>query len=516
MAFAKGRPVPADCAFNAVIYARYSSDKQTENSIDLQLRNGRAYCEAKGLHVIGEYVDRALSGTNDQRPEFQRMIRDAKKQGFAFIVVYRFDRFARNRYDSAIYKKELESVGVRVLSTEESVGTGDEGMILESIYEAMAESYSRRLSRVVSQGMQETARKGLSTGGNLSYGFKTVDHTVIADENTAPAIRYCFEARAAKKRKKAIIDELHARGYRTKTGKQFTIHTITQILSNPAYKGVHNYMGIERHCPAIVSTELWERVQEVERQDKAAYGQKTENHLYALTGKIFCGYCGATVVGNSGTSSSGTKYAYYVCSEKKKNHFCNKKSEKKEPLERCVCRQAVSVLTDDNIQKIAQSVYRASEAASDAYKITEAEKLLASIEREIDDAAEALMKTDSPALIKRINEKVAQLENKQQTVQADLNQLQANRTLHITVSEIEAFLNDLRRGDLLDPTFCQRLIHTMVNRIYIFNDKIVIYYNTRYTQEVTYTEMLNDITASNIIQRSDSLAVSPPKKHAFV
>ena len=122
MSFAKIRPVPEACALNAVLYCRFSSDRQKENSIDFQLRADREYCERKGLKVVGEYIDRALTGTNDNRPEFQRMIRDAKKQQFAFIIVYRFDRFARNRYDSAIYKKELESVGVRVLSTEESVG----------------------------------------------------------------------------------------------------------------------------------------------------------------------------------------------------------------------------------------------------------------------------------------------------------------------------------------------------------------------------------------------------------
>ena len=140
MSFAKIRPVPESCAMNAVIYARYSSEKQTENSIDFQLRAGHTYCEAKGFKVVGEYIDRAISGTRDNRPEFQRMITDAKKQCFAFIIVYRFDRFSRNRYDSAIYKKQLETCGVRVLSTEESIGNGDESIILESIYEAMAES----------------------------------------------------------------------------------------------------------------------------------------------------------------------------------------------------------------------------------------------------------------------------------------------------------------------------------------------------------------------------------------
>ena len=124
MAFGKVKPVPAEYAQNAVLYCRYSSDKQTENSIDAQLRACKAYCDNKGLRVVGEYIDRAISGTTDHRPDFQRMIADAKKQRFAFIIVYRFDRFARNRYDSALYKKDLEALGIRVLSTEESIGVG--------------------------------------------------------------------------------------------------------------------------------------------------------------------------------------------------------------------------------------------------------------------------------------------------------------------------------------------------------------------------------------------------------
>ena len=133
MAFTRTNPVPAENAMNAVIYARYSSTQQTENSIDGQLRECNRFAEFHGYTVIGTYIDRAKSGTSvEERTDFLRMIEDAKKQQFAYVIVYRFDRFARNRYDSVIYKKQLANYGVRVISTAETVGDGDEAIILEN------------------------------------------------------------------------------------------------------------------------------------------------------------------------------------------------------------------------------------------------------------------------------------------------------------------------------------------------------------------------------------------------
>ena len=516
MAFTRVRPVPPECALNAVIYARYSpGPDQSENSIDFQLRAGQAYCEAKGLKLIGEYIDRAKTATNDNRPDFQRMIEDSKKRQFAYIVVYRFDRFARNRYDSAIYKKELESYGVRVLSTEESIGTGDEGIILESIYEAMAESYSRRLSRVVTQGMKETALKGLSTGGNLSYGLKVEDHKIVIDEKTAPAVRYCFEAYAEGKQKKQIANDLKAQGYRTKTGKDFTINTVSQILANDAYIGVVDYGEIKRTCPPIVSEELFNKVQSMLAQNKKIYGRKVAEVNFNLSGKLFCGHCGSAMIGDSGTSRRGTKHYYYTCSKKKKNRSsCDKKSEKKDFIEWYVCEQTVSfVLTPKNIKKIAQSVVRLSEKELGADELVKLEKQLASIEKDIDSAVDTLMKTNLPSIIKRINEKVALLEKQQESVEAEIAKLRVRQELRITEPEVEAYLKTFCHGDLLDDEFRQRLIKTLVNCVYLFDDKVVIYYNVRGSKQVNYIDMLADVdqlTDPTPSPGSDSSAVSPP------
>lgn len=493
MSFAKIRPVPQECALNAVLYCRFSSDRQKENSIDFQLRADREYCERKGLKVVGEYIDRALTGTNDNRPEFQRMIRDAKKQQFAFIIVYRFDRFARNRYDSAIYKKELESHGVRVLSTEESVGTGDEGMILESIYEAMAESYSRKLSKIVTESMKETARKGLTTGGTVPLGYKTVDRKFVVDEPTAQIVRLCYELYAQGKTKTEILHKLNDRGFRTRKGNKFNIDGITKILTSRIYIGSYSYSGIERTAPRIVDDKLFYTVQDLLKRNKKTYGKKMQQAFFALSGKVFCGECGAAMIGDEGTSYNGSKYFYYSCSIKKRKKGCKKKSEKKDFLEWYICEQTVKyVLTDERISEIAEKVVALEERESGASEIRRIEQQISAVEKEFSALADKLIATDSPGIIKAINEKAAVLETRKADLENELSQLRLRANLRVNQSEVEAYLNAFRNGDLLDDDFRRRLIHALVNCVYIWDDRVLIYFNIRGYESINYIDALSD------------------------
>lgn len=119
----------------AVIYARYSSDNQREESIDGQLRECMEYAKFNDIDVVNSYIDRALSAKTDNRPNFQRMIKDSYKGLFDVALVWKLDRFARNRYDSAHYKTILKRNGVRVLSAKETISEGAEGILLESMLE---------------------------------------------------------------------------------------------------------------------------------------------------------------------------------------------------------------------------------------------------------------------------------------------------------------------------------------------------------------------------------------------
>ena len=162
---------------NAVIYARYSSDKQTELSIEAQLTACYNYAKSKDLNIIHEYIDRAYTGRNDNRPEFRKMIKDSDKHNFDYVLVYKLDRFSRNRYDSAVNKKALRNNGVRVLSAMERLSDTPESILMESFIEGYAEYYSAELSQKIKNNQAELIKhKGRSLGGNRIYGYKVVDN----------------------------------------------------------------------------------------------------------------------------------------------------------------------------------------------------------------------------------------------------------------------------------------------------------------------------------------------------
>lgn len=164
----------------AVIYARYSSYRQDERSIEGQLEDCTRYAEANGLKVVGEYIDRAKSGTEaEHRDEFQRMIKDSEKNVFQIVLVYKLDRFARNRFDSATYKAKLKKHGVRVVSATEAISEEPEGVILESMLEGLAEYYSKNLAQNVTRGMRVAREHGNFTGGTIPYGYRVQDHKLV-------------------------------------------------------------------------------------------------------------------------------------------------------------------------------------------------------------------------------------------------------------------------------------------------------------------------------------------------
>lgn len=157
---------------NVVIYARYSSHSQTEQSIEGQLQTCYEYARNNGYIVIGEYIDRAQSGISDSRLEFQRMISDSDKHTFEGVLVYQLDRFARNRYDSAINKAKLKKNGVRVISARENISDDASGILVEGVLESMAEYYSAELSQKIRRGMDINAEKCLSNGSNPGLGYR--------------------------------------------------------------------------------------------------------------------------------------------------------------------------------------------------------------------------------------------------------------------------------------------------------------------------------------------------------
>ena len=197
----------------AVIYARYSSDNQREESIDGQLRECKKFAEYNGITIIGEYIDRAFSAKTDNRPEFQRMIKDSYKSVFDTVIVWKLDRFARNRYDSARYKALLKKNGVRVISATEKISEDASGILLESLLEGYAEYYSAELAEKVKRGMTDNALKAKANGVRAPFGYYVDenDHYQI-DETIAPIVKEIYSLYVDGKKVTDIVKIMAERG----------------------------------------------------------------------------------------------------------------------------------------------------------------------------------------------------------------------------------------------------------------------------------------------------------------
>ena len=200
---------------NLVFYGRNSDSGQSEQSIEGQRKVCYEYAERNGYKIIGEYLDRALTGTSDSRPGFLRMIADSAKRQFQGILVYQLDRFARNRYDSATYKAKLKKNGVKVLSARENISDDASGILMEAVLEGMAEYYSAELSQKVKRGMALTAQKCLFTGSGVPLGYKVVDRKFTIDEEAAPIVKRIFEMYLAGNTMAEIIRYLNENGVKT-------------------------------------------------------------------------------------------------------------------------------------------------------------------------------------------------------------------------------------------------------------------------------------------------------------
>ena len=298
-----------------MIYARYSSDNQREESIEGQIRECTAYAEKNGITIVKHYIDRAISAKTDNRPEFQQMIKDSDKKLFDIVLVWKLDRFARNRYDSARYKTQLKKNGVKLMFATEIISEGPEGIILESVLEGYAEYYSADLSEKVIRGMTENALKGKFTGGAIPFGYIiNADHRFEIDPLTAPFVAETFQRYNDGQTMREIRDWLNENGIKNPVGGAFTYNSVEHMLKNRRYIGELKFRDVvvPDAIPPIIPLELFEDVQEKIAKNKKAPARRKAEDDSLLTTKLFCGYCGALMFGESGTSRTGEVHRYYI------------------------------------------------------------------------------------------------------------------------------------------------------------------------------------------------------------
>lgn len=460
---------------NVVIYARFSSHSQTEQSIEGQLKVCYEYAESNHYTVVGEYIDRAISGTTDNRAEFQRMISDSDRHIFEGVLVYQLDRFARNRYDSAINKAKLKKNGVRVLSAKENIADDASGILVEGVLESMAEYYSVELSQKIHRGMAINAEKCLSNGSNPGLGFKVdAERRFYVDEEEAAIVREIYERYASGETKAEIIRDLKRRRVKTSLGKEFSPNSLSHLLSNKRYIGVYLYKGKETPggMPRILDDDLFYRVQSMMNKNKNAPARTHGEGEYLLTTKLFCGHCKEMMVGYGGTSKTGRQYHYYMCKNARRKK-CDKKIVSKSYIEDRVVNECLKMLTEEKIRFIAKKV--AEECAKSPDNLTA--KALKKAIREADTAIENLWKAiEQGQAVEMLTERL----NKRMAEKAELEAqlaVEENKKITLTEAQILAFLDYVCEMPADDVNKRRAIINIFVHSIYLYDDHFTLIIN---------------------------------------
>lgn len=466
---------------NAVCYYRYSSDAQRDVSIDQQKQAAERFCAAHGYHIIKEYADRAISGTRFDRPELQLMLSEIKKLRPGYLILWKGDRLARDRIDAAIAKRELRECGVKIEYVAETLPEDEaERALIEGIEEALAEHFIIQHSKNVSRGLSFNAEKAWYNGHKI-LGYKgQKNQRYEIDPETAPIVQRIFNDYASGKPMKVIADELNAAGYKTVRDKPFTEKTLWHTLHNRSYIGEYKWGDIlvPDGFPQLVSVDMFERVQEMMQKNKhgGRGGAKKLNSLegidFWLTGHLYCGECGAPLSGTSGTSNTGQIHYYYTCTNHKK-HQCSKKSIRKNAIERVVAGVLEECINNSTLRfVIAEQVYNYYQrefASDESYE----KSLIASI-KDVDSKLNNIMKAIEAGIFNETTQaRMQELQDRKRLYEDELaternRQKYALKKEHV-VRYLECFV-----GNLKEPSLRDKVLDYLVEKIYTYDDKIVI------------------------------------------
>ena len=497
----------------AVIYARYSSDNQREESIEGQIRECTAYAEKNGITVIKHYIDRALSAKTDNRPDFQQMIKDSEKRLFDIVLVWKLDRFARNRYDSAHYEYQLERNHVKLVSATEPISDSPAGIMVKSMLTGMAEYYSAELSEKVVRGMTENVLKGKYNGGTIPIGFKVDEEKFFQiDPLKAPFVVEAFQRYNEGATMKELMNWLNDSGVTTNRNQKFTYNSVQKLLTNKRYIGENHFKDIVMpdSIPAIVDKDLFEEVQQkIKKNSRAPARHKAEDD-YLLTTKLFCGMCGAMMFGECGTGRNKVVHHYYKCATAKRFKTCKKKTVRKEWLEDLVIAETMKLIQDDAvIDAIVAEVIELQDQENTTIPLLERQM------REVENGIENMLNAiQAGVLTNSTKSRLEKLEAQQKELEIRIAEEKIARP-RLSENQVRFWLTRFRKLDPNVKSHRETLINTFVNAVYLYDEKVLITFNYKDgTKTITFDEIAaKDAPEGN---GSDLGCFAPPKKHEIL
>ena len=462
---------------SGVIYARYSSHAQKDASIEQQVEECLKFAKDEGITIVETYADRAVSGKPDRRPNFQKMMKDAEKGKFQYVIAWKSNRMGRNMLQAMINEARLQELGIRVLYTEEDFDDTAAGRLALRSMMNVNQFYSENMAEDIRRGLRDNAQNCQITNGNLPYGYKKgEDMRYALDPPKDDIVREVFSRVACGEPFIDIANDLNARGIRTTRGRTWGKGSFHAMLLNERYRGIYIYddIRVEGGIPRIISDELFFKVQEVLKTKRNPQGRHHVNSDYLLTGKLFCGKCKSPMVGLSGTSRTGDKHFYYACQQKRIEKTCNKRNVRRDDLETAVARAIQNyALQDDVIAWIADSTLAYNRRQEEQSHVSILEDELVETKRAIKNIMTAIEQGIITDTTKR---RLQELEAEQARL---TGQIAAGRADIITISreDLVSGLEMFRDGNVTDKRHQARLFDTFLVAVYLYDDDMKIVFS---------------------------------------
>lgn len=457
----------------AVIYARYSSSNQREESIEGQIRICTEYAKKKGYKITNQYIDRAMTGKNDNRPAFRQMLNDSDKGMFDVLLVYKTDRFARNRYDSAIHKTRLKKNKVQIEYAAEQIPNDSTAVLIEGFLENLAEYYSVNLSENTKRGKYENALKKKSNGGVTPIGYKRIDGSLVIDEEKAPIIRFIFQN---------YIDGISyaniIKNTRERYGIKLSMSGLKLILQNEVYTGKYIYRTYDgetfvyedNHDP-IVYQETFEKAEQKRIANKRSPNAGKGKRKYALSGLIKCGECGGHVIVSHSYKNGEPAFFRLYCLNRKEHKNCNNPTRKMEIVENAVIEAIKNKILDrKTIKTLAEKACSLQEDNS-LDKLKEFQTELKNVQKSKNNIIAAI---EQGIITPTTKDRLQELEHLESDLQVKIATEKKAENKNLTATEIEKFLKKYCSGNMQDETFRFELTHTFIKEILLFKDRFEI------------------------------------------
>lgn len=495
---------------DAVIYARYSSHNQREESIEQQVAECMSFAQANNLNIVEVYSDSAISGKTDKRAAFQRMLRDAAHGKFRVVIAYKSNRIARNMFNALQYEARLDNLGIRTLYAKEEFGDTAAGRFALRTMMNVNQFYSENLSEDIMRAMRDNA-ENLRINGRLPYGYqKGPDGRHEINQAEAEIVREIYRRVLAGEPFAEIAADLNARRIRTKDGNCWNKNSFRVMLRNDTYIGTYRFADYEKpdSIPPIITKGDFAKMQAYLENKKNPQGRHRENGDYLLTGKLFCGHCGAYMVGESGTGKNGTLHYYYACQTRRKKHTCKKENVRRDWIERRVVELTKEiVLQDDVIAWIAENSVKFQKQAQGISDIGIIEQSLSDTrksQKNILAAIEAgIFTATTRDRLLEIEADIVKLER----------QLAIEKSKHIPIEKERIIygLEALRDGDIDDKKYQKKLIDSFVKSVFLYDDTIKIEYYYSGEKNSFSFPLESDSTSTNECEGSFKLSLGLPK-----